>query len=122
MKLKNLVLAVLSLCSVGALLPAAAHAEAAQASVETTTTDEILWVEADVAAAEADSLKIRISAPGKNKAKKAFQTCSFNFSGAGTYRCGIDVAEGSIASKLTGTWTSKVIVDGAVTAQAEFTL
>ena len=121
MKLKNLVLAVLSLCFVGALLPAAAHAEAAEASVETTTTDDILWVEADLTAAEADSLKIRISAPGK-KTRKAFQTCSFNFSGAGTYRCGIDVAEGSIASKLTGTWTSKVIVDGAVTAQAEFTL
>ena len=122
MKFKILGLTVLSFCFVGALLPGVASANAADASVATQTTDDTLWVEAEIAADSVASLKIRISAPGKGSARKAFQTCTFTFQGAGKYRCGMDVAEGSIASELHGRWITKVVVDGSVTARSEFTL
>lgn len=58
----------------------------------------------------------------EGKGREHFQTCIFKFSGVGQYRCGVDVAVGSIASKLGGNWATKVLVDGAVTDRTNFSL
>lgn len=123
MKFKKIWLSVLSLCFVGALLPGVAHAGTANATVTTETSDDILWVVASVEQPQVKSLEIRILTPRtKGEGRKVFQRCIFNFQGTGDYRCGIDVAAGSIATKHQGEWITKVLIDGAVSARTEFSL
>ena len=123
MKFKKIWLSVLSLYFVGALLPGVAHADTANATVTTETSDDILWVVASVEQPQVKSLEIRILTPRtKGEGHKVFQRCSFNFQGIGDYRCGIDVAAGSIATKHQGEWITKVLIDGAVSARTEFSL
>ena len=123
MKFKKIWLSVLSLCLVGALLPGVAHADTADATVATETSDDILWVVASVEQPAVESLEIRILTPRtKGEGRKVFQRCIFNFQGIGDYRCGIDVAAGSIATKHQGEWITKVLIDGAVSARTEFSL
>jgi hypothetical protein len=124
MKLKKIGTLAISLCFTGILLQGTAVAgpNAAAATVATEVQDEIFWVAASVEQSDVSSLQIRILTPKANGKRSVFQKCIFNFSGTGEYRCGIDVAEGSIASKKSGTWTTKVLVDGAVTDRISFSL
>lgn len=112
-----------SLCVAGLLLGGTASAAPAAATVAVETRDNILWTTASVTAPDAGSIEIRIMTPKANGKKRAvFQKCIFNVQGVGDYRCGIDVAEGSIASKKSGTWITKVLVDGAVSDRTAFSL
>ena len=121
--MKKIATLALSLCFASAFLAGAAHAGPAAASVAVTAEDEILWTTASVEAPEIDSLEIRIMTPkGPGKKRSVFQKCVFNVQGAGDYRCGIDVATGSIASKLSGKWLTKVLVNGAVADSTGFSL
>lgn len=123
MKLKKIGTLALSLCFTGLLLQGSALAAPAAATVATEVQDEILWVAATVEQSEVGSLEIRIFTPKANgKKRSVFQRCTFNFQGTGEYRCGIDVAKGSIASKKSGRWISKVLVDGSVTDRTAFAL
>ena len=123
MKLKKIGTLALSLCFTGLLLQGSAMAgPAAAATVATEITDEILWVEASVERSDVRSLEVRILTPKANGKRSVFQKCIFNFQGMGEYRCGIDVAEGSPASKKSGDWTTQVRVDGQVTDRITFTL
>ena len=110
-------------CFAGLLLGGTASADPAAATVAVETQDDILWTTASVAEPDAGSIEIRIMTPKANgKKRSVFQKCIFNVQGAGDYRCGIDVAEGSIASKKTGSWVTKVLVDGSVTDRTAFSL
>ena len=112
-----------SLCFAGLLLGGTASADPAAATIAVETQDNILWTTASVAEPDADAIEIRIMTPKANgKKRSVFQKCIFNVQGAGDYRCGIDVAEGSVASKKSGTWVTKVLVDGAVTDRTAFSL
>ena len=123
MKLKKISTLALSLCFTGILLQGTAMAApAAAASVATEVKDDILWVAASVEQADVSSLEVRILTPKSNGKRSVFQKCIFNFQGTGEYRCGIDVAEGSIASEKSGNWTTKVFVNGAVTDRISFSL
>lgn len=123
MKLKKISTLAVSLCFTGLLLQGTAiAAPAAAATVATEVEDEILWVAASVEESDVSSLEIRILTPKTNGKRQVFQKCIFNFSGLGEYRCGIDVAEGSIASEKSGDWTTKVFVDGVVTDRTSFAL
>ena len=123
MKLKKIGTLALSLCFTGLLLQGTAMAApAAAATVATTIEDEILWVAASVEESDVSSLEVRILTPKANGKRSVFQKCIFNFQGTGEYRCGIDVAEGSIAQEKSGSWVTKVSVDGAVTDRINFSL
>ena len=123
MKLKKIGTLALSLCFIGLLLQGTAMAApAAAATVETTIENEILWVAASVEEADVSSLEVRILTPKANGKRSVFQKCIFNFSGLGEYRCGIDVAKGSVASKKSGNWTTQVLVDGEVADRTSFSL
>ena len=112
-----------SLCFTGLLLGGTASADPAAATIAVETQDNILWTTASVAEPDADAIEIRIMTPKTNgKKRSVFQKCIFNVQGAGDYRCGIDVAEGSVASKKSGTWVTKVLVDGSVTDRTAFSL
>lgn len=100
------------------LAPAAQAAEAP--SVAVALEADIAWVE--VAAAEpVEGLKVKIMAPA-GRSRTLWQTCRFAGTEAGTYRCGLDAAQGSLAQKREGTWLAKVISGGTQVAVARFTL
>ena len=112
-----------SLCFAGLLLGGTASADTAAATISVDTEADILWTTASVAEADVAALEIRIMTPkGNGKKRSVFQKCIFNVQGAGDYRCGIDVADGSIASKKAGSWVTKVLVDGAVADRTAFSL
>ena len=105
------------------LAPATASATEAEATVGVTMSkDDILWVETSLDAGNASSLKVKLFSPKKRAGHRVFQVCRFNFSGAGTYRCGIDVAAGSIATKAEGSWKVRVLIDGEVANREGFSL
>ena len=123
MRFKKISTGALSLCFAGLLLGGTASADAAAATVAVETEDNILWTTASVSEPDAAAIEIRIMTPKANgKKRSVFQKCIFNVQGAGDYRCGIDVAEGSIASKKVGNWVTKVLVDGTVTDRTAFSL
>ena len=114
---------ILALCFAGSLFAGTASASPPAATVVTETQEEILWTTATVEQAGVDSLEVRIMAPKvRGKKRAVFQRCIFNFQGMGDYRCGIDVAEGSAASKRNGTWVTKVLVNGLVADRTGFSL
>lgn len=90
-------------------------------AVSTDSTD-ILWVEATLSATDADSFRIEIFSPKGRGPRQLWQRCKFNFSGAGPYRCGIDVAAGTLAQREVGSWTTSVTFDGAKVAQTKFSV
>jgi hypothetical protein len=69
-----------------------------------------------------DGLKVRIMAPGGRAARTLWQTCRFSGTAAGTYRCGIDASDGSLAQKRTGTWAANVQSGGTRVAGTTFRL
>ena len=89
--------------------------------VSTDSTD-VLWVEATLSATDADSVRVEIFSPRERGPRELWQRCKFTFSGAGTYRCGIDVAAGTLAQREVGTWNTSVTIDGAKVAQARFSV
>lgn len=107
-------------CLYGILASPAAQA-ADSITLSTVTKSEILWVEA-ASTSDLNALQIRILAPGKARGRTLWQTCRFATSTPGTYRCGIDVSEGSLAEKREGTWAAVVTSDGSRLATTSFTL
>ena len=66
--------------------------------------NDILWVEATLDAERGELVKINLRAPSRDGGYELWQRCSFTYSGPGTYRCGLDVADGSLARKRVGKW------------------
>ena len=116
-KFWSLLVGMVSVCSLF-LAPAAQAAEAP--SVSFTLDADIAWVEV-VATDSVEGLKVKIMAPG-NRSRTLWQTCRFAGTDAGTYRCGFDAAQGSLAQKREGTWLAKVVSGGTQVAVARFTL
>ena len=110
-------------CFAGSLLAGTAAAAPSPATVVTEAQENILWSTASVESSDIGSLEVRVMAPKvAGKKRLVFQKCIFNLQGAGEYRCGIDIAEGSAASKRVGNWMTKVLVNGAVTDRTRFSL
>lgn len=104
-------------------IPAYAATTVDNHTVEVSTDSTgILWVEATLSATDADSVRVEIFSPRARGPRQLWQRCKFNFSGAGTYRCGIDVAPGTLARREAGTWTTSVTIDGAKVATARFSV
>ena len=99
----------------------AAPAASATATQEIIRSEGVLWAEASVDGA--GPLTITIKAPKVNgEGREVWQRCRFTALGAGTYRCGIDVAEGSQAAAREGIWVSRVSVDGLFAGRARFSI
>src|SRR5688500_15246196 len=87
------------------LIPTAAQAATTvDGNTVATTTDStsILWVEASLTATDGDTVSVEIFSPRNAGPRVLWQRCKFNFTGTGTYRCGIDVASGSLAQRENG--------------------
>lgn len=82
--------------------------------------DAILWAEVSVWVTDA-VVTIHFRAPTKDGRSVLWQRCRFDHASEGTYRCGIDVAEGSLASKRRGTWIAHAAVGGVPVGQRSFT-
>ena len=82
----------------------------------------ILWVEVSLSTTDAAQVQVRIFSPKRAGPRELWQSCKFIFSGAGTYRCGIDVAAGTPAQRKVGTWTTSVTIDGTKVAQTKFSV
>lgn len=93
--------------------------ESVTVSLNTVTDAGLLWVAADVDGDAAETVSIKIMAPGKN-GKSLWQRCKLPFSGSGRYLCGIDVSDGSSASTRNGTWAARVEIDGAAAGRIRF--
>jgi hypothetical protein len=110
---------------VALLVPVTAQAGSLErgATVEVSTDPtDIVWVEASLEDTDAEHVQVQIFSPKHGGPRELWQRCKFRFSGAGTYRCGIDVAEGTSAHNQTGTWVTSVTVDGAPVASTKFSV
>ena len=98
------------------LLQAAPAAVAAETPGLTTITadveNDILWFETVVDAHLGGTLRTKILTPRDGEGDRTlWQTCSFQQSSPGTYRCGIDVSVGSLARAEEGTWVGRAVLD-----------
>ncbi len=106
-----------------AATPSPAAASPQIASIGRVLQDDILWIESTIEQLDADTIQIRIFAPTRNATKKIlWQRCTFDYSGAGTYRCGLDVAAGSRAKRRSGTWSAQLLIDGIVVAAFRYSV
>lgn len=104
-----------------ALMLVAAPAASAATSQEIVRAEGTLWTEASVEGA--GPVVITIMAPDRDgEGREVWQRCRFTAEAAGTFRCGIDVAEGSLAAAREGVWLSKVSLGGVVASRARFTI
>lgn len=103
--------------------PAAAATQESPAAPTLTTveSDGITWVELSVPAAESSGIQIKIFKVRKGP-DRLWQRCNFSGSSAGTYRCGIDSSEGSLAASQSGGWVAKAFISGTRVARTAFTL
>ena len=91
--------------------------------VTRSVDNDIVWFEANVSEAEGSQVVTKIFAPAaKGSRQSLWQRCSFTFNGAGTYRCGIDMSAGSLASERNGTWTVRVVSAGITLTETSFRL
>ena len=116
---KTLSLALAALGFAAIFAPTTAVA-AETAGLATTTTMGITWVEAVMPAGDHDKVAIKIYKVDDGS-KSLWQRCSFNFTGIGSYRCGIDSETGSMAAEHDGQWVAKAFVDGRQVARHGFT-
>jgi hypothetical protein len=106
-------LAVISTALVLAGSPAGAHS-AVNIHREASTT----WVHGSF---DGDYSSIEIKVISKDGGRTSlWQKCTFDYSGAGSYRCGIDTAEGSLADLQAGSWVAKISADGTPLARQSF--
>ena len=81
--------------------------------------DDIMWAEVSLSGSEG-VVRIHIRAPRKERGSARWQDCSFGDTSEGTYRCGMDVAAGSIAAAHGGKWFARATVDGVVVDRESF--
>lgn len=117
---KTLSLAIAALSLAAIIAPTTAFA-AETAEVSTSTTDAITWVEVAVPAGDHAKVSVKIFNV-EDGSKALWQRCGFSFTGAGTYRCGIDSDAGSMAAEQDGSWVAKAFVDGRQVARQTFSL
>ena len=104
-----------------ALMVVMAPAASAATTQEIVRSDTTLWAEATVE--DAAPVTITILAPkADGEGREVWQRCRFTAVDAGTFRCGVDVTEGSLAAARKGYWVSKVSVDGDVASRTRFTI
>ena len=109
---------VLGVAAVTVLIASPASAAVSQEVVRSGAT---LWTEATVDGAGV--VTVTIMAPqADGEGREVWQRCRFQATEAGTYRCGIDVSEGSLAAARKGVWTSKVSVDGTMFSKMRFSI
>lgn len=90
-------------------------------NLDASSSEGITWVDATFAAGDHDDVSIKIFNVTK-RSKSLWQRCNFNFTGTGTYRCGLDSEAGSLADQKGGRWVAKAFVDGRMVARHGFSL
>ena len=116
---KKISFLTVSIALIGSLIaPAAQAAEAA--SVELRRDAGITWADASV---QAGSVRVVFLTPkNQNGRRQVWQSCRFSGESAGTYQCGIDTADGSLAAKRDGRWLVKVKIDSTLAAKKSFSI
>lgn len=109
-----------ALLSVGS--PVAASTPSATVALD--RDGDVLWAVADVSSGVATTVKIKFLAPRRDDPAKRelWQVCKLPYSGAGQYRCGIDISPGSAARQRSGSWVVKVLLDKTLAAKLKFSL
>ncbi len=104
-------------------LPALAEEASLSGMVQTQIQDEVLWIEAFPSQVDGNSLQIRVYASRVKRAGRIlWQRCEFEYSGPGTYRCGIDVSPGSQTANRSATWRAAVVLDDTLLAKKRFSI
>lgn len=112
---------VIGLAALGLAAPAVAATPAAAGSLAIERDeDAILWAEVSVESPGA-VVAVDIRAPAKHRGSVLWQRCLFDHASEGVYRCGIDVADGSLARERSGWWIASATVDGATVGRIRFT-
>ena len=102
--------------------PALASTDASGTTLTRAIDDEIMWLSANVADAN-KTIRIKIFSPAKKDGHRAlWQVCKFGSTGHGEYRCGIDVAPGSLAEERQGAWVAKLFIGSELIARSRFSL
>jgi hypothetical protein len=84
---------------------------------------DVRWVDAHVPEMAATFLTTKIyRLRNVDGSRVLWQVCRFAYSGAGRYRCGIDVAIGSLAQIAQSDWVTVVSVDSEQVARRGFTV
>lgn len=118
---KRLSLAAAALVLIAIVAGPSVALAAETTGLDTSTTHGITWVDATFAAGDHDDVSIKIFHVTK-RSKSLWQRCNFDFTGAGTYRCGLDSETGSLAQEQRGRWVAKAFVDGSLVARQGFSL
>ena len=100
--------------------PSVALAEEA-VNLDASLSEGITWVDATFAAGDHDDVSIKIFNVTK-RSKSLWQRCNFDYTGIGTYRCGLDSETGSLAQEQSGRWVAKAFSDGVLLAREGFSL
>lgn len=107
---------------VGSTIAPAAGAATPRVKLSVSRQSEVVWFEAKVGSGEIHAVKIKVFTPRRSGDRSLWQTCRLAFSGAGTYRCGMDAAQDSNAVRRKGAWKARVYLDSARTATVGFRL
>lgn len=102
--------------------PALASTDASGSRLTQAIEDEIMWLSANVADTN-ETIRIKIFTPAREDGRRTlWQVCKFGSTGQGEYRCGIDVAPGSLAEKRQGAWIAKLFIGSELVARTKFFL
>lgn len=123
MKLQTLVIGAAICGHMYAATPAVAQVSDRTSIVTSVDTTDIRCVDAHVPELTAASLTTKIYGPRDGAGRRVlWQICRSFYSGPGRYRCGIDVAVGSLAQAAKGAWLTVVAVDSTRVARKSFTI
>lgn len=91
----------------------------AQVAIDVQRDGATTWVNGSVE--QGDFSKVAIKVFTKEDGKlRLWQKCSYNYSGAGTYLCGLDSSAGSLAQEQNENWIAKISLDGEQLARQGF--
>ncbi len=88
---------------------------------ESRRDGHILWVEVATPGSE-EKLQYQVYSPGKGNDPHGglWQKCTFSDTSAATYRCGLDVGQGSAAARKDGRWLARAVIGGVVEDRVRF--
>lgn len=114
-------LALVAVCGAIAsvLMVSAAQAEGA-ATVALRQEAGTTWADAT---SSGGNVRVVFLAPRtKSGVREVWQSCRFSSTQAGTYSCGIDTSNGSLAERREGGWLVKVFLGETLATKTRFTL
>ncbi|MDP9069501.1 MAG: hypothetical protein M3N53_14325 [Actinomycetota bacterium] len=86
-----------------------------------SVSEGVTWVQLHLEAGDHSDVSIKIFKVRKRR-DRLWQRCDLNYSGAGTYRCGLDSSRRPFVRSERGRWIAEALVDDLLIARQEFTL